>query len=69
MDCPNLAGCPFFNDRMESKPAIANILKKQYCQGDYQACARYIVKNATGECPGELWPNQQEKADALLAAR
>ena len=69
-DCDCLPGCPFFHDRMANMPALANIMKKKYCQGDFMACARHLVKEAMGKenVPGNLFPNQQDIANGLIAA-
>ena len=68
-DCDCLPGCPFFNDRMENMPKIAGMMKKGYCQGDFMNCARHMVKEALGKekVPSNLFPNQIEKAKALIA--
>ncbi len=47
-ECENLAGCPFFNDKMANMPAISAIYKKKYCKYDRNACARYMVCKALG---------------------
>ena len=68
-DCECLEGCPFFNDKMSAKPSMANILKKKYCKGEYRACARYMVFSKLGKpaVPPDLYPNEKEKAEAILA--
>jgi hypothetical protein len=67
-NCERLESCPFFNDRMASMPSIASIYKKQYCLGEPARCARLIVLKAKGAdaVPIDLFPNQTEKAKALL---
>ncbi len=67
-DCECLPGCPFFNDKMDKMPAMASMLKKQYCQGDFVSCARYMVKVKLGKdaVPLDLYPNQIERAEKLL---
>lgn len=69
-DCPNIAKCIFFNDRMASKPAMAGLMKTRYCQGDFAACARYLVCTALGgpQVPADLFPNQIDRAKAQLTA-
>jgi hypothetical protein len=60
--------CVFFNDKMASKPATADIMKKKYCQGDFQDCARYKVCKAMGreKVPGDLFPSQLDRARAMI---
>ena len=70
MECECLSGCPFFNDKMAEKPALAHLMKKQYCLGDFMSCARHRIFLAKGKdaVPGNLFPNQNERADQVLGA-
>ncbi len=70
MDCECLPGCPFFHDKMENKPALANLMKKQYCQGDATDCARHRIFEVKGKdaVPSDLFPNQTERANQILGA-
>jgi len=67
-DCQCIPGCVFFNDRMADMPAMANSMKKRYCQGDYSACARFMVFSALGreKVPPDLYPSNVEKARVIL---
>ena len=67
-DCQCIPGCLFFNDRMADMPAMANSMKKRYCQGDNSACARYMVFSALGKekVPADLYPSNVGKAKAIL---
>ena len=67
MPCENIAKCIFFNDKMANKPGTANIMKKNYCEGDFKTCARYIVCKKLGResVPPDLFPNQSERAYKL----
>jgi hypothetical protein len=69
-DCECLPGCPFFNDKMENKPAMAELYKKQFCRGDSSDCARHRVFKALGKgkVPANLFPSQIEKVAAIIAA-
>ena len=55
MDCECLPACPFFNDKMATKPSLASLMKKQYCKGDFNSCARHQVFIALGK---ESVPNR-----------
>jgi hypothetical protein len=70
-DCPNIAKCPFFNDRLASKPATADMMKKAYCKGDHAICARWIVCQKLGgaQVPGDLFPSMADRAKTLIASR
>ncbi|MBU1220457.1 hypothetical protein KKF34_09110 [Myxococcota bacterium] len=68
MDCKCLPGCPFFNDRMDSMPSTANIMKKKYCQGSFESCARFMIFSKLGKpaVPTDLFPNEVEKAKSII---
>lgn len=67
-ECECLPKCPFFNDRMASKPATAQMLKNQYCLGDNTDCARHQVKVVAGSenVPDDLYPSQTDKVQGVL---
>ena len=69
-DCECIPGCPFFNDKMENRPATANLYKLQYCKGEFVDCARYKVFKALGKSavPMNLFPNQSERALEIIKA-
>lgn len=54
---------------MADMPAMASVMKKKYCQGDYSKCARYLVCMALGreKVPADLTPSQTDRAKLLLA--
>jgi hypothetical protein len=68
-DCPNLITCPFFIGKMENMPAVSSYLKSQFCQRDYQTCARYMVFQVLGKqaVPADLFPNEPKRAYALIS--
>lgn len=70
-DCECLPKCPFFHDKMSAMPVMADLYKKNYCQGDNSTCARYEVFRALGpgSVPGDLYPNQMDRAKAFLERR
>jgi len=67
-DCECLPRCPFFNDRMADMPAMANMMKHKYCQGDFSTCARHQVLKALGSShvPPDLFPNMTSRAEAII---
>jgi len=67
-DCECLPKCPFFFDKMENMPAMADIYKTKYCQGDNSACARHEVFKVLGSpgVPADLFPNDMAYADKIL---
>jgi hypothetical protein len=69
VECECLAACPFFNDKMERIPATAEMYKKNYCKGDFENCARYMVFKVLGKpaVPANLYPNQKQKAIEILS--
>jgi hypothetical protein len=67
-ECECLPKCPFFNDKMAEKPALAQLLKNQYCLGDNSACARHQIKAAAGSesVPFDLYPIQIDRVPGIL---
>lgn len=70
-ECPVLAKCPFFNDKMLDRPATAELYKQMYCRGDNTTCARFMVRQALGpeRVPPDLYPNDTEQAKVLIARK
>ncbi len=68
-ECHRLSTCIFFNDRMENMPTVAALLKKQYCQGAFQSCARFRVDAKLGSTyvPETLFPQDSAAADRIVA--
>ena len=66
--CECVPKCPFFNDRMKGLNFVKEQLKKKFCLGDKTGCARYMVFSRLGRdaVPGDLAPNQPERARELL---
>ena len=68
-NCVKLANCPFFSDRMASKPATASIIKETYCLGDSSRCARFQVGANGLPVPADLYPNQADRARQIVAGK
>jgi len=68
-ECDCLGGCPFFHDKMANMPALAGMMKKHYCLGDFMVCARHQVKEKLGKehVPANLFPNQAARVPGILA--
>ena len=68
-DCEFIDGCPFFSDQLENMPAVSGLLKKQYCQGEFEACARFRVAAKVGSTnvPANLFPQDTTAADRIVA--
>lgn len=69
-DCPSTVTCPFFHDKMANMPAAAGALKRTYCQGTFDRCARFIVKQTMGKeaVPTDLLPADIARARKILQA-
>ncbi len=67
--CALLAQCIFFNDKMESMPKAAEMLKNRYCRKDFSRCARYVVRSKLGpdKVPADLSPSQMDRAQELIS--
>ncbi len=70
-DCECLARCPFFNDKMSDMPAMSDLYKARYCRGEFDNCARFMIFKQKGReaVPADLFPNQIDRARALLAVK
>lgn len=68
MNCENLKGCPFYNDRMSMEQGLGSLYKKKYCEGDKTLCARYQVGSTIGKefVPADLYPNMFDRAEKIL---
>ena len=64
-DCEKLEKCPFFLDKMANMPAVADLMKQEFCKGSKTDCARYMVSSAGVAVPSDLFPNDREKAIQL----
>jgi hypothetical protein len=69
--CDLIATCIFFNDKMVDYPAAAAHMKKTFCQGDPDSCARLMIVKTLGRphVPADLFPNQSERARTLIAGK
>jgi hypothetical protein len=68
MSCKYRKTCAFFNNALENMPTIATMIKRRYCDGDYENCARYMVATRLGadRVPTSLYPTHVDDAEALL---
>ena len=68
-ECDRLESCLFFNDRLDDIPDSVAIQKQQYCQGDYESCARHRVETKLGSTsiPPDLLPEESARADRIVA--
>ena len=71
MECPKLPTCIFFNDQMEDMPTVTTVLKRQFCRGSFNDCARFRVATKLGATavPKDLFPSDHTRADRLLEGR
>jgi hypothetical protein len=69
MACDKLSTCIFFNDQMEAMPGVGDILKKRFCEDQSAECARFKVAARLGgaSVPGDLYPGDLKRAEALLS--
>jgi len=68
MDCKNIPGCGFYNDKFEVIPSNAEELKRDFCEGEFANCARFIVGKTCGKenVPKTLFPDMLEKANLII---
>ena len=67
-ECKSLSTCPFFNDRMANMPSKSILIKKKYCMGSNEKCARFMVASVMGKekVPADLYPEEDERAEEIL---
>jgi hypothetical protein len=68
-NCEFYDGCSFLSERLGKMPRIAGLYRMQFCEGNCTSCARYMVYKFVGfeSVPRDLYPNQQERADIIIA--
>jgi hypothetical protein len=68
-DCEIIERCIFFHDMMETIPATADVMKRDYCQGSNADCARYMVLKVRGSAkvPADLYPGEFDRAIKLIS--
>ena len=68
-ECELKATCVFLNETMCEMPAMAGIYKERYCDAGRDECARYRVFRELGreKVPYDLYPNQLDRSDEILA--
>jgi hypothetical protein len=66
-ECERFKTCPFFNDQLAYIPRTAHAMKQKYCYGDKNQCARYLVVIQGIPAPGDLFPDQVERALEILS--
>ncbi len=67
--CEKMEKCVFFNDRMNHKPATAEVMKNNYCRKDKAQCARYQVAASGKAVPPDLFPSQTSRVKEILSSR
>ncbi len=68
-ECPKLSRCPFFSNKLQNMPAVAEMAKASYCRGGHhESCARFIVSQALGPAAvtDDLFPDQTDRVSELL---
>jgi len=70
MDCPALATCPFFADRLQNMPSTSELLKQRYCRSNYERCARWVVREKLGKekVPPDLFPHETARMRAIVVS-
>ena len=58
MKCPNTHGCPLFPLFMMK--SSLGVWQTHYCEGKYEACARYVMSKGGIRVPPNMLPNGKE---------
>ena len=66
--CDQIETCRFFQEAMNTMPTIAEMMKKKYCNGDFDSCARKVVflTLGKGHAPVDLAPNDIQRANRII---
>ncbi|HUO61441.1 MAG TPA: hypothetical protein VMU24_12285 [Candidatus Acidoferrales bacterium] len=64
--CGKLEKCAFFSGHVAHMPAVANLLKENYCFEASETCARYQLSAAGKAVPDDLFPSDSERAEELM---
>jgi methyl-accepting chemotaxis protein len=69
MRCENLAGCPFYNNKMSTDSGLGKLYKEKYCESNKNKCARYMVAKTIGKeyVPIDLYPNMHKRAKKIIS--
>ena len=62
--CELVQGCFFTMDFSNNMPSRLALIKRTYCNHDFESCARYTVFKAHGQ---EKVPNDLDPSDVNLA--
>ncbi|MFH1378210.1 MAG: hypothetical protein ABIH86_05620 [Planctomycetota bacterium] len=67
-ECELIEKCAFFTNRMSTLPTVAKMMKKRYCEGDKDDCARYRLALSIGKngVPANLFPHQMDIANDII---
>lgn len=67
MKCEKIEKCPFFNEKLANMPSLTSVLKQRYCLENKEACARYMLVTADIEVPPTVFPQDVDRAKAIIA--
>lgn len=65
--CPRASECPLFKNSLVEDVDLTDLLKRVYCNNDFENCARYFISRNFGvdRMPDDLKPYQSTKAKQL----
>ena len=66
--CELVQGCFFTMDFSNNMPSRLAVIKRTYCNQDFEKCARFIVFKAHGaeQVPNDLDPSDIELAESII---
>lgn len=65
-ECDRMKECTFINSQLAAMPAMAEMLKKRYCNGNCTECVRYRLEEKGISVPMDLFPDDEKAAQTLL---
>lgn len=68
-NCDIFDSCPFAQGKMTDRADEKDKLTQEYCESNSLHCARYMIYSSLGEdkVPGDLYPDQKDKAYLVIA--
>jgi hypothetical protein len=66
--CDLVQGCHFTTDFSNKMPSQLAVIKREYCNQNFQECARYItaLRLDSENVPHDLHPSDIEQADLII---
>lgn len=70
-ECELTKTCIFFNNQMANMPSTCEVFKKNYCEQNFESCARFMIVQTLGRgyVPPDLYPNQTQRSRDIIEGK